>query len=87
MKSTYKNVEYIIVENNSEEERTFEYYKKMEAENPKVKVVKWEKEDVNKRQPYKSAIAAIDLRVMDLNLNKIKLWLLKHRKYRSVFLY
>ena len=44
MKSTYKNVEYIIVENNSEEERTFEYYKKMEAENPKVKVVKWEKE-------------------------------------------
>ena len=38
-------------------------------------------------EPYKSAIAAIDLRVMDLNLNKIKLWLLKHRKYRSVFLY
>ena len=43
-KSTYKNVEYIIVENNSEEERTFEYYKKMEAGNPKVRVVKWEKE-------------------------------------------
>lgn len=38
-------------------------------------------------EPYKSAIVAIDLRVMDLNLNKIKLWLLKHRKYRSVFLY
>ena len=38
-------------------------------------------------EPYKSAIAAIDLRVMNLNLNKIKLWLLKHRKYRSVFLY
>ena len=38
-KSTYKNYEYIVVENNSEKEETFEFYKKLEAENKKVKVV------------------------------------------------
>ena len=40
-KSTYRNYEYIIVENNSEEEETFAFYKKLEAENPKVHVVYW----------------------------------------------
>ena len=38
-KSTYKNYEYIIVENNSDKDETFEFYKKLEAENEKVKVV------------------------------------------------
>lgn len=41
-KSTYKNYEYIIVENNSTEEETFAYYKELEASNPKVKVVYWD---------------------------------------------
>lgn len=41
-KSTYKNYEYIIVENNSEKEETFAYYKKLEAENPRVHVVYWD---------------------------------------------
>lgn len=37
-KSTYRNYEIVIVENNSCEE-TLEYYKKLEKENPKVKMV------------------------------------------------
>ena len=41
-KSTYKNYEYIIVENNSTDSATFEYYKKLEAENPKVHMVYWD---------------------------------------------
>ncbi len=41
-KSTYTNYEYIIVENNSTEPETFEYYKKLEQEVPKVKVVYYE---------------------------------------------
>ncbi|MDO4490407.1 MAG: glycosyltransferase family 2 protein [Lachnospiraceae bacterium] len=41
-KSTYRNYEYIIIENNSDKPETFEYYKKLEAENPKAKVVYWE---------------------------------------------
>lgn len=41
-KSTYKNYEYIIVENNSEKKDTFAYYKKLEAENQRVKVVYWD---------------------------------------------
>lgn len=43
-KSTYRNYEYIIVENNSTEEETFQFYKKLEAENPKAHVVYWDKE-------------------------------------------
>ncbi len=38
-KSTYRNYEYIIIENNSEKQETFEYYKKLEKENEKVRVV------------------------------------------------
>lgn len=38
-KSEYENYEYIIVENNSEEQETFEYYKQLEKENSKVRVV------------------------------------------------
>ncbi len=41
-KSTYKNYEYIIIENNSTEERTFQFYKELESSNPKAKVVYWE---------------------------------------------
>lgn len=43
-KSSYRNYEYIIIENNSELPKTFEYYKKLEAENEKVRVVYWERE-------------------------------------------
>ena len=43
-KSSYKNYEYIIVENNSTDEKTFQYYKDLEAENPKAHVVYWDEE-------------------------------------------
>ena len=42
--STYQNYEYIIVENNSTEEKTFQFYKKLEAEHPKARVVYWDRE-------------------------------------------
>lgn len=43
-KSTYRNYEVLIVENNSEKEETFEYYKKLPERYPKVRVLTWEKE-------------------------------------------
>ena len=46
-KSTYENIEYIIVENNSQEEKTFSYYKELEKRNPKAKVVFWEGKGFN----------------------------------------
>ena len=42
--SSYRNYEYIVIENNSELPETFDYYKKLEAENEKVRAVYWEKE-------------------------------------------
>lgn len=39
--ATYRNFEFIIVENNSEDEETFAYYRQLEAVNPKVHVVYW----------------------------------------------
>lgn len=45
--SDYKNYEYIIIENNSEEEKTFEYYKELEDRNKKVKVVYWNGKEFN----------------------------------------
>lgn len=42
--STYKNIEFIIVENNSTEDNTFLYYKNIEKEFSNVKVVYWKKE-------------------------------------------
>lgn len=42
-KSDYHNYEYIIIENNSTEEETFEGYQKLEAENPKVHVVYYDR--------------------------------------------
>lgn len=41
-KSSYKNYEYIIIENNSTEQETFSYYKELEAKNPKAHVVYWD---------------------------------------------
>ena len=40
-KSTYRNLEFIIVENNSTEPETFAYYKKMEEKHPSFHVVTW----------------------------------------------
>lgn len=42
-KSEYTNFEIIVVENNSEHVETFDYYKKLQQSNSKVKVVTWEK--------------------------------------------
>ena len=43
-KSTYRNYEILIVENNSEKEETFEYYRKLPDRYPKARVLAWEKE-------------------------------------------
>ena len=46
-KSSYKNYEFIIVENNSTDEKTFEYYKILEEECPRAKVVFWKEQGFN----------------------------------------
>ena len=43
-KSSYRNIEFIIVENNSEKEKTFAYYEELEKRYDNVKVVYWKKE-------------------------------------------
>lgn len=43
-KSTYRNYEILIVENNSEKEETFEYYRKLPDRYSKARVLTWEKE-------------------------------------------
>ena len=43
-KSTYRNIEIIVVENNSTEQETFDYYEKLEKQYENVKVLKWERE-------------------------------------------
>lgn len=43
-KSSYKNIEFIIIENNSEEEKTFSYYKHIEQTYENIRVIKWEEE-------------------------------------------
>lgn len=43
-KSTYKNFEVIVIENNSQEEKTFEYYRTAEQAYPRLRVVYWEHE-------------------------------------------
>lgn len=45
-KSTYNNFEIIIIENNSVEKETFDYYKKLEL-NDKIKIIEWKSEDFN----------------------------------------
>lgn len=41
-KSSYKNFEVIIVENNSTEKETFEYYEAIARKHGNIKIVKWE---------------------------------------------
>lgn len=41
---TYKNLEFVIVENNSTEQATWDYYGKIQKEFPNVHVVRWERE-------------------------------------------
>lgn len=47
LKSSYKNYEVVIVENNSKNKETFEYYEKLEKENTNIKVVKLEISEFN----------------------------------------
>ena len=42
-KSTWNNWEIIVVENNSTEEKTFEYYREIEKDD-RIRVIKWERE-------------------------------------------
>lgn len=42
-KSTYRNLEFIVVENNSTEKETFEYYEKMRASHANFRVVTWDR--------------------------------------------
>lgn len=42
-KSTYKNFEVIVVENNSTEEKTFEYYKEAQDKYKNLRVISWGK--------------------------------------------
>lgn len=42
-KGSYKNLEVIVVENNSTEEETFRYYEELQKARPNVQVVTWEK--------------------------------------------
>lgn len=43
-KSTYQNLEFIVVENNSTDPQTFSYYETLQKELPNVRVVTWERE-------------------------------------------
>ena len=43
-RATYRNVEFVIVENNSTEPETFAYYEKIQKEFDNVRVVRWERE-------------------------------------------
>ena len=46
-RNSYDNMEYLIVENNSEREETFAYYEKLEKECPKARVLYWQGEGFN----------------------------------------
>lgn len=41
-KTTWRNYEILVIENNSENPETFEYYKKLPGRYPKVRVLTWE---------------------------------------------
>jgi len=47
LKSTYKNYEIVIVENNSKKEETFEYYKDLEEKYNNIKIIKLEISEFN----------------------------------------
>ena len=47
LKSSYKNYNIIIVENNSKKEETFKYYKKIQEDNENIKVIKMEINEFN----------------------------------------
>lgn len=47
LKSTYNNYEIIIVENNSENKETFDFYNKLEENNRNIHVVKYEEKGFN----------------------------------------
>lgn len=40
-KCTYSNYEIVIIENNSTQESTFEYYKKLQEQDPRIRIVYW----------------------------------------------
>lgn len=40
--STYRNLEYVIIENNSESQEIFQFYEELERKNPRVKVYRYE---------------------------------------------
>ncbi|MDD3252685.1 MAG: glycosyltransferase family 2 protein [Lachnospiraceae bacterium] len=43
-RATYRNLEFVIIENNSTEPETFAYYEAIQKEFPQVRVVRWERE-------------------------------------------
>lgn len=43
-RGTYKNLEFVVVENNSTKKETFAYYQSIQKEFPQVRVVTWKKE-------------------------------------------
>lgn len=43
-RATYQNLEFVVIENNSTEQATFDYYEAIQKEFPQVHVVRWERE-------------------------------------------
>ncbi len=43
-RATYRNLEFVVIENNSTEPETFAYYKRIQKEFPRIRVVTWERE-------------------------------------------
>lgn len=43
-RGTYKNLEFVVIENNSNQQETFQYYEQIQKEFPQVQVVTWERE-------------------------------------------
>ncbi len=47
LKSSYKNYEIVVVENNSKNQETFEYYEKIKKQDARIKVIKMEIKEFN----------------------------------------
>ncbi|MDO5345613.1 MAG: glycosyltransferase family 2 protein [Lachnospiraceae bacterium] len=43
-RSSYRNLEILVVENNSKQQETFAYYDQIQKEFPQVRVIRWERE-------------------------------------------